>query len=161
MKTKRIFIHGLESTSRGAKGEFFRKHYPDIILEDYTGPLRQRMDRLNETLHRETAVILVGSSYGGLMAAIYACEHEAHVKRLILLAPALNLPEFEPYRNRRPPLRIPVILRHGRFDDVVPPEAVQAIAAAVFSNLDYLLVEDDHSLHRTFEGMNWDDLLRV
>ena len=60
MKTKRIFIHGLESTSRGAKGEFFRKNYPDMILEDYTGPLRQRMDRLNETLHRETAVILVG-----------------------------------------------------------------------------------------------------
>ncbi len=161
MKTKSIFIHGLESTSRGTKGAFFRKNYPDMILEDYAGPLEQRMEKLNETLRHETGLILVGSSFGGLMAAIYACEHEQRVKRLILLAPALNLPEFEPCLDRPRPLQIPVILRHGRHDEVVPPKAVQTIAAAVFSNLDYRLVEDDHSLHRTFDGMNWNDLLRV
>lgn len=161
MKTKRIFIHGLESTSRGAKGAFFRKNYPDMILEDYAGPLEQRMEKLTETLRHETGLILVGSSFGGLMAAIFACAHEQQVKRLILLAPALNLPEFEPCLKRRSPLQIPVILRHGRHDDVVPPKAVQTIAAAIFSNLDYCLVEDDHSLHRTFDGMNWDDLLRA
>lgn len=161
METKRIFIHGLESTSHGTKGEFFRKNFPDMILEDYSGSLQQRMDKLNETLRHETGLILVGSSYGGLMAAIYACEHEANVKKLILLAPALNLPEFEPYASRRRPIRIPVVLRHGGHDDVVPPKAVHAIAAAIFSNLDYRLVEDDHSLHRTFEDMNWHDLLRA
>ena len=161
MKTKRIFIHGLESTSRGAKGAFFRKNYPDMILEDYAGPLEQRMEKLTETLRHETGLILVGSSFGGLMAAIFACAHEQQVKRLILLAPALNLPEFEPCLERRRPVQIPVILRHGRHDDVVPPKAVHEIAAQVFSNLDYRLVEDDHSLHRTFDGMNWDDLLRA
>lgn len=161
MKTKRIFIHGLESTSRGTKGAFFRKNYPDMILEDYAGPLEQRMEKLNETLRPETGLILVGSSFGGLMAAIYACEHEQRVKRLILLAPALNLPEFEPCLERSRPIHIPVILCHGRYDDVVPPKAVHAIAAAIFSNLDYRLAEDDHSLHRTFDGMNWDDLLRA
>ena len=161
MKTKRIFIHGLESTSRGTKGAFFRKNYPDMILEDYAGPLEQRMEKLTETLRHETGLILVGSSFGGLMAAIFACAHEQQVKRLILLAPALNLPEFEPCLERRRPVQIPVILRHGRHDDVVPPKAVHEIAAQVFSNLDYRLVEDDHSLHRTFDGMNWDDLLRA
>jgi len=161
VKTKRIFIHGLESTSRGMKGAFFRKNYPDMILKDYDGPLSKRMDQLNETLRHETGLILVGSSYGGLMAAIYACAHEQRVKRLILLAPALNLPEFEFCLERRRPLQIPVILRHGQHDDVVPPKTVHEIAAAIFSNLDYRLVEDDHSLHRTFDGMNWDDLLRT
>ncbi len=50
MKTTRIFIHGLESTSYGTKGEFFRKKYPGMILEDFTGPLKRRMDKLNDIL---------------------------------------------------------------------------------------------------------------
>ena len=157
MKTTRIFIHGLESTSHGTKGEFFRKRYPDMILEDYTGPLTQRMDKLKLLLSHETDLILVGSSYGGLMAAIYACDNEQNVKRLILLAPALHLAEFESYGNR--PIRVPVVFCHGRYDDVVPPAAVYAIAVKTFSNLAYHLVDDDHSLHQTFSRMNWDDLL--
>jgi predicted esterase len=160
MKTKSVFIHGLESTSYGTKGEFFRKNHPDMILDDFAGPLQQRMDKLNGMLRHETDLILVGSSYGGLMAAIFACEQEQKVKRLILLAPALNLPEFAPYLKRRP-LGMPVILCHGRYDDVVPPKAVHAISTTIFSNLDYRFMEDDHSLHRTFGGMNWDALLRI
>jgi pimeloyl-ACP methyl ester carboxylesterase len=159
MKTTRIFIHGLESTSYGTKGEFFRKKYPGMILEDFTGPLKRRMDKLNDILCNKTDLILVGSSYGGLMATVYTCENEQNVKRLILLAPALNLPDFEPYLDC--PLRIPVVLYHGRYDDVVPPETVHAISTKKFSNLVHHLVDDDHSLHHTFSNMNWDDLLII
>jgi len=32
-----VFIHGLESTSQGNKAQFFRKSFPQMIVEDYTG----------------------------------------------------------------------------------------------------------------------------
>lgn len=154
-----VFVHGLESTSHGTKGEFFRNTYPDMILEDFVGPLDQRMDKLNRLLQNKADLVMIGSSYGGLMAAIYACQNPKSVKKLVLLAPALNLIEFRSYLTRR--IEIPVTLYHGRFDDVVPPEVVQSIAREVFSNLDYHSVDDDHSLHRTFSGMAWDELLSL
>ena len=153
----RVFIHGLESSSQGAKGVFFRERYPDMIIEDFSGPLEDRMGKLNRLLAGRTDLILVGSSFGGLMAAIYACENEPRVKRVILLAPALHVPDFARFLGRR--LNIPVSLFHGRNDDVVPPAAVKAIAEKVFESLDYRLVDDDHSLHVTFPLMDWNALI--
>jgi len=153
----RVFIHGLESSSRGTKGVFFRERWPDMIIEDYGSALEQRMAKLNGLLAGRQDLVLVGSSYGGLMAAIYACENEARVRKVILLAPALHVPDFSRFLGRR--IKIPVSLFHGKNDDVVPPAAVKAIAERVFENLDYRLVDDDHSLHVTFPLMDWEALL--
>jgi pimeloyl-ACP methyl ester carboxylesterase len=153
----RVFIHGLESSSQGTKGVFFRERYPDMIIEDFSGPLEERMEKLNRLLAGLQDLILVGSSFGGLMAAIYACENEKRVRRLILLAPALHVPDFGRYRGCD--VNIPVSLYHGRNDDVVPPAAVKAIAQEVFKDLDYHLVDDDHSLHVTFPLMDWKALI--
>lgn len=153
----RVFIHGLESSSQGVKGVFFRERYPDMIIEDFSGPLEERMEKLNGLLAGREDLTLVGSSFGGLMAAIYACENEKRVGRLILLAPALHVPDFGRYRGTR--VNMPVSLYHGRNDDAVPPAAVKAIAQEVFKNLDYHLVDDDHSLHVTFPLMDWKALV--
>jgi len=153
----RVFIHGLESSSQGVKGVFFRERYPDMIIEDFSGPLEERMRKLNGVLAGRTDMILVGSSFGGLMAAIYACENESRVRRVILLAPALHVPDFARFLGKQ--VNIPVSLFHGRNDDVVPPAAVKAIAGTVFKNLDYHLVDDDHSLHATFPLMDWKALI--
>ena len=157
MNLTRVFIHGLESSSQGTKGVFFREKYPDMIIEDFPGPFQERMVKLNNLLLEKTDILLIGSSYGGLMAAVYALNNERKVKKLILLAPALNLEELKPYLERK--LSIPTMIFHGIYDDVVPPESVHAIAQQIFSNLQHHLVEDDHSLHDTFETMNWDELL--
>jgi len=158
MTPTRVFIHGLESTGQGTKGIYFRELYRDMIIEDYSGPLAARMEKLEDILAGKDELVLVGSSYGGLMAAIYACRHPEKTRRLILLAPAINLEEFAPYDDHK--LTMPVHLYHGRRDDVVPPEEVRPVAEAVFSNLTYHLVEDDHSLHETFPGMPWEELLK-
>jgi alpha-beta hydrolase superfamily lysophospholipase len=115
------------------------------------------MEKLNRLLAGREDLVLVGSSFGGLMAAIYACENEKRVRRLILLAPALHVPDFGRCRGTR--VTIPVSLYHGKNDDVVPPAAVKAIAQEVFKNLDYRLVDDDHSLHVTFPLMDWKALI--
>lgn len=154
----RAFIHGLESSSQGTKGHYFRVNYPDMIIEDYSGSLTERMEKMESILDGKTDLILVGSSYGGLMAAIYACKHPDSVRRLILLAPALDLPAFKPYLTNR--LSVSTVLYHGNHDDVVQPDRVREIANKIFTDLRYCLVDDDHPLTSTFTTLDWNDLLK-
>ncbi|MEW6184356.1 MAG: alpha/beta hydrolase [Thermodesulfobacteriota bacterium] len=157
MKATRLFIHGLESSSGGTKGLFFRRHFPDMLIEDYFGSFSQRMVTLKGLLAEKDRILLVGSSFGGLMAAVYACEHEEQTKKIILLAPALHSDYFRPHLKKKS--NVPVIIFHGRQDQVVPLEPVRAIAGQVFKNLQFNEVEDDHFLHRTFRTLNWKKLL--
>ena len=87
MNLTRVFIHGLESSSQGTKGMYFRNKYPDMMIEDFTGPFAQRMDKLNDLLRDKTDIIIVGSSYGGLMAAVYTFNNEMKVKKLLQSTP--------------------------------------------------------------------------
>ena len=159
MEVTRVFIHGLESTSRGTKGLFFRERYPDMIVEDFFGSFPRRMEKLEDLLADKMNLILVGSSYGGLMSAAYACRHEGRVKKLILLAPALHLEPYKPFLNTK--LTMPIILFHGLQDNVVPLEKVRSIAGRLFINHEFNAIEDDHSLHSTFTTLNWDALLTI
>ena len=111
MNVTRVFIHGLLSSSQGTKGVFFRERYPDMIIEDFGGSLDQRMEKLDYLLAKKRSLIIVGSSYGGLMAAIFAFNNQEKVKKLVLLAPALISEGFEPYLQRK--INIPVIIYHG------------------------------------------------
>lgn len=153
----RIFIHGLESNNQGTKAVYFRKNFPGMLTPNFPGSLDERMVKLRALLSGESDIILVGSSFGGLMASIFAMENEPTVKRLILLAPAINLMEFTPYRDRK--IQMPVHLYHGRQDDVISLEDVLNVARQVFANLAFHAVDDDHYLHKTFEKVEWDTLL--
>lgn len=152
----RAFIHGLESTAQGTKGRFFCKNFPQMIIENYTGDFAERMRKLRSLLDDKTDLIIVGSSYGGLMAVQYAIENERRVKKLVLLAPALSLAEFTPPSRA---LNVPVVLYHGSEDDIVDPEKVKDIAFRYFTALEYHLVPDDHVLHKTFPLLDWKKLL--
>jgi predicted esterase len=158
MENSLVFIHGLESTAQGTKGQFFRQNFPRMIIEDFTGDFLSRMHKLVDILAGKAALIIVGSSYGGLMAANYTMENEYRVKKLILLAPALHLPEFQPCISKQ--LHIPVILYHGSNDNIVDPYLVKDIALKSFINMEYHLVDDDHSLNKTFPNIEWQRLLK-
>jgi pimeloyl-ACP methyl ester carboxylesterase len=159
MQITRVFIHGLESSGRGTKGIFFRERYPDMIIEDFEGGFSLRMEKLEDLLQGKNNLILVGSSFGGLMAAVYACLHEERVKKLILLAPALHIDQYKPYQGTK--LNIPISIYHGRQDDVVPLDAVRNIAEQQFVNHEFHTVDDDHVLHQTFATLEWDNLLKL
>jgi pimeloyl-ACP methyl ester carboxylesterase len=95
---------------------------------------------------------LIGSSFGGLMATCYAIGNRKSVRQLTLLAPALNFAEYTP-----PPrmLNIPTLLVIGRYDTVTPPDLVLPMAEKTFSDLEVMVVDDDHMLHNTFRTLPW------
>jgi pimeloyl-ACP methyl ester carboxylesterase len=153
----RIFIHGLESNNQGTKAIYFREKFPGMLTPNFPGPLDERMARLREIVSGQNEILLVGSSFGGLMASIFAMENEPSVSKLILLAPAINLMEFTPYRERK--TLMPVHIYHGRQDEVIPISDVEEVARQVFSTLTFHAVDDDHYLHKTFNTIDWDSLL--
>lgn len=115
------------------------------------------MQKLGNVLQNKNDLILVGSSYGGLMAASYALDNEQSIKKLVLLAPALNIEGFEKAVKQK--LKIPVIIYHGINDEVVEPSNVYRIAKNSFEKLEYHLVEDDHPLTKVFPSLPWPELL--
>ena len=154
----RIFIHGLDSSNQGTKSVFFREKYPDMVIPYFTGTLDERMKSLRSVLSQKTGIILVGSSFGGLMATIFAMENdEERVERMILLAPAINLVEFADYRAKT--VSVPAWIYHGRYDEVIPLNEVEKVAKSVFRELSFHVVEDDHNLHKTFRTLDWNLLL--
>lgn len=158
MKRNRIFLHGLESSSQAYKAGVIRKSFPELIVPDFTGSLEERMKALYPLLGDEKDWTIIGSSYGGLMGAIFTSEHPDQVRKLVLLAPALMLPQFAPF-VRLQPVSVPTTIFHGRQDTVVPLQEVREIAEKVFSNLNYEIVDDDHRLHRTTDRLDWKKIL--
>ncbi len=158
MTRNMIFLHGLESSSQTYKASVIRQSYPELIVPDFTGPLAARMEALYPILGEEKDWTIVGSSFGGLMGAIFTCEYPDQVRKQVLLAPALMLPEFASYLDREP-VSVPTTIIHGTQDTVVPLEEVREIARKVFSNLTYEIVDDDHRLHKATDTLDWKKIL--
>lgn len=93
-----LYLHGFASSPGSRKARFFagklRELNFSVDVPDLTeGRFQQltisRQLTLIETLVRKEPVILIGSSLGGYLAALYAGRHP-EVNRLILLAPAFG-----------------------------------------------------------------------
>jgi pimeloyl-ACP methyl ester carboxylesterase len=152
-----IFIHGLESSNQGTKSVFFKNKFPDMIIPNFRGTLHERMEKLRTVLHGQSDIRLVGSSFGGLMATLFAQEDEPSVKSMVLLAPALN--HLERGSNDKKEISVPVCIYHGKNDRVIPLDSVQGIAEKIFSSLSFHVVDDDHFLHKTFKTIDWESML--
>ncbi len=77
---------------------------PDLAEGDFEGLTLSKQLALIERLGRHEPAIVIGSSLGGYLAALYAARHQ-EVDRVILLAPALRFhalwtTEFGPDRLR-------------------------------------------------------------
>jgi len=155
-KTTTYFLHGLDSSGKGTKGRFFTEHFPQVVCPDFVGTLANRLHFLDKICKNQQQIILIGSSFGGLMATHYAIKHPEKILRLILLAPALNFEEYQPPVEL---LQIPTLLIVGKHDTVTPSTIVAPLATATFANLQICIKDDDHMLHESFTALNWPDLL--
>jgi len=150
-----IFIHGMMSSSQGLKAVMLRGLFPHILTPDFTGSLQERMAQLAPVLAARSDWAIIGSSMGGLMAAIFACRHPQQARKLILLAPALVWPGFAD----QSPVSVPTVVYHGRGDTVVPLEPVRAVCERIFTNLTFHVVDDDHRLRKTAQAIDWVSLV--
>lgn len=157
MPATTLYLHGQDSSSQGTKGRYFAEHFPHVLSPDFSGTLEERLHAL-ETICRglKNPLVLIGSSFGGLMATRFALSHPQRVQHLILLAPALNFQGFSPPVA---PLDNPALLVIGSNDTVTPPDLVIPAARVTFSTLDIRLCNDDHLLRQTFPAMDWQGLL--
>jgi pimeloyl-ACP methyl ester carboxylesterase len=161
-----IFIHGLESSGEGYKAKFLKNLFPETLTPNFSAYsskipvdhlLNARMDQLEELVQDTSNWIIIGSSFGGLMGTIYSLKNPQKVKLLILLAPFLTSPKY--YDSLTFPIDIPVFAIHGIHDTIVSARKAKEYAKTLFSNLEYVLVDDDHQLHQTVGKLNWMNLI--
>lgn len=161
-----IFVHGLESSGKGFKGVYLKKLIAEILTPDFiefdqkksiNDLLEKRMVQLKSILRERDLWILIGSSFGGLMGALYTLQNPKKVKKLILLAPYLapSVLDLEKYN----PVNVPVIAYHGKNDDVVPLKKSREQAYKLFTNIEYNSTNDDHRLHKTVKKIDWINLI--
>jgi dienelactone hydrolase len=151
-----IFLHGLEGNSQGTKATLLRGLFPDMLTPDFSGSLEDRMATLEPILGDQEVWTIVGSSFGGLMAALFACQRPEQVRKLVLMAPALVLPQFA--ASNYAPVDVSTIIYHGRQDQIVPLEPTRQLARQFFSNLTFNEVDDDHGLYQTVFEIDWPSL---
>ena len=95
-----IYLHGFASSPNSAKAQYFRSAFAELAIDLKIPDLNQgNFSQLTITRQIEqilalfppnpTPITLIGSSLGGLTAALLA-EKSLQVQRLVLLAPALE-----------------------------------------------------------------------
>ena len=101
--TRVVYLHGFASGPQSSKAQFFRARFEERGLKtgDFEIPQLDEGDFEHMTITRMIGamdravsgdpVILMGSSLGGYLAALYAARHR-NVERLVLLAPAFQFP---------------------------------------------------------------------
>jgi pimeloyl-ACP methyl ester carboxylesterase len=152
-----LYIHGSDSNSLTYKATLLRDIFHGMRIPDFVGGLPERMEQLEKILGAETDWTLVGSSLGGLMAALFAMNHPDQVRKLVLLAPALTLPGFTQSLSSQ--IATPTTIIQGTRDEFIPLEPTRNLAQKIFNHLTYIPVDDNHRLHKTAEELDWKKLL--
>lgn len=97
--TRIVYLHGFASTPLSTKAQFFKERFagadfeiPRLDRGDFHGlTITGQLEVVDQTV-RGDRVVLMGSSLGGYLAALYASRH-ANVERLMLMAPAFEFPQ--------------------------------------------------------------------
>jgi predicted esterase YcpF (UPF0227 family) len=152
-----VFIHGSDSSSQTYKATILRDLFPGMQVPDFSGGLPERMTQLEAILGIASGWTLVGSSMGGLMAALFAAQHPEQIRKMVLLAPALTLPGFA--MDLADPISTQTTIIQGTQDAFIPLEPTRRLAEKLFLHLNYIVVDDDHRLHKTAQELDWKSLL--
>ncbi len=93
-----IYLHGFASGPGSGKAQFFRRRFaeeglrleiPDLAAGDFERLTISGQLAVVERLATGSPCVLMGSSMGGYLAALYAARH-VEVTRMVLLAPAFG-----------------------------------------------------------------------
>ena len=148
-----VFAHGLEGSPQGWKSQRLRGLGLPFSCLDLRGvPLQGRLEQVDEQT-RGGGILLVGSSYGGLVAAVLAQRHPERFTGLVLCAPALGLREAPTLAPETlvAPAGIPTVVIHGLRDNVVPIEDSRRYVARSGAGVVLHEVDDGHPLRGSLD----------
>lgn len=104
--TRVVYLHGFASSPQSGKARFFRERFAERGVDLEIPQLDEgnfqaltitgQLGVIDRAMGGSSA-ILMGSSLGGYLAAVYAGRHP-EVERLVLLAPAFHFPQRWPER---------------------------------------------------------------
>ena len=96
-----VYLHGFASSPQSSKARFFRRKF-EALGVPFEAPQLDEGDFERLTITGQLGVIeravagrpavLMGSSLGGYLAALFAARQPAEVERMVLLAPAFRFP---------------------------------------------------------------------
>jgi len=150
-----VLAHGLEGRPDGRKATALKEAGFTVLAPDGRGkPLAERIIEVERLLQALSDIVLVGSSYGGAVAAVVASRHRARLRGLVLLAPALVWAE-DPIDDPEAivvPSDLPCIVIHGIHDETIPV-AVSRRLAERSPHIDLRERDDDHLLRDSLDEM--------
>jgi pimeloyl-ACP methyl ester carboxylesterase len=101
MTTRVVYLHGFASSPQSGKAQFFAGKFSELGVP-FTAPALDEGNFAGLTISgqlgviekavRGDSVLMMGSSMGGYLAALYAARHPINVEKLVLLAPAFQFP---------------------------------------------------------------------
>ena len=167
-----IYLHGFASGTQSQKGRYFHNQFavvgadvvqPELVEGEFRDTtISAQLEVVDRAAREHEPALLIGSSLGGYLAALYASREPGRVPALVLLAPAFDFArrwperlgaeqmdawkrngEMQVYHYGRqgvasigyrffedalrheafPAAPQPTLIFHGRYDDLVDPQA--------------------------------------
>jgi uncharacterized protein len=98
-----VYLHGFASSPQSSKAQFFSRKFaehgipfdaPQLDRGNFEGlTITGMLEVVEESIAGSAGpTVLMGSSLGGYLAALYASRHPEQVEKLVLLAPAFQFP---------------------------------------------------------------------
>jgi predicted esterase len=121
----------------------------DVECPDFEGmmDIDERLEKAERLTCDETDMVVVGSSFGGLLAALLYAKHPEPLRTYVLMAPALYRDAAERV-DEMPPGAVVI---HGRRDEVVPIDQVRDFCADF--DIEFIEVDEEHRLHGALDLM--------
>lgn len=150
-----VYLHGFASHPQSEKAVFFRRHFEQKGVP-FIAPRLDGGDFRNTTITRaldatekavselppDRALVILGSSLGGLLAALYAERHQAEGRRrptaLVLIAPAFDFAAL--WRRRLGPEHLARWQREGELE--LRDEHGRWVYGEAFARVGYALYQD-------------------
>ena len=170
-ETMLYYIHGYMSEPNSKKGILFKEKlnakpikYRDSLPEKLV--VSDCLKKIKKEIENDENATLIGSSFGGFLAAKTALEYP-NVKQIILLNPAIIPPNIDIKKIKGMPQRIlseiqdPALFKKrinskisilaGKNDEIIPKAWVLEFAKAQRANIKFL--DDDHSFTKNLEKL--------